>query len=329
MTALVIDVHTHGTRLLPQPFRALHRRVLARSWPENTTYADLAETPVRAVVAKAVGDPLVTRWHRPLSPWRAVRRQLAEIRADASAAGCRMVTSVAEIRASRETVVLLGIEGADVIGPDLSRLDDLYAQGVRVVGLVHYADNALGTICMSWDKTPASPDVRAGRRKPGLTALGAEAVAELNRRGMVIDLAHADRATILDVCSRTTAPVISSHTGARALQDFPRYLGDDEIRAIAGTGGLIGLWPYGDKGIGVSTVDEFVRHVAHLAEVAGVERLCFGTDMNGVSGLMSGYRGARDFAVLVEALRTAGLAEDEVSGVVGGNAARVLEQVCG
>ncbi|MCP3802630.1 membrane dipeptidase [Allokutzneria sp. A3M-2-11 16] len=329
MTELVIDMHTHGTRLLPQPFRALHRRFLARSWPENTTYADLAETPVRAVVAKAVGDPLVTRWRRPWGPWHAVRRQFAEIRADASAAGCRMATTVAEIRASRETAVLLGIEGADVVGADPSRLDDLYALGVRVVGLVHYADNELGTICMSWDKSAASPAVRAGRREPGLTALGAEVVAELNRRGMVIDLAHADRETIMDVCARTTAPVISSHTGARAVQDFARYLGDDEIRAIAGTGGLIGLWPYGDKGIGVSTVDDFVRHVRHLAEVAGPAHLCFGTDMNGVSGLMSGYRGARDFAVLTEALRVAGLSEPEVAGVAGGNAARVLTKVCG
>ncbi len=171
--------------------------------------------------------------------------------------------------------------------------------------------------------------MRSGRRDPGLTARGAEVVAELNARGMLIDLAHADRATTLAVCERTRMPVISSHTGARALQDFPRYLNDDEIRAIADTGGLVGLWPFRSRGRGLADPDDFARHAEYLARIAGPAKLCIGTDMNGVPGLVAGYRGEPDFPVLTAALRRTGFSHAEVAGIIGGNMTRVFSQVCG
>jgi microsomal dipeptidase-like Zn-dependent dipeptidase len=327
---LVIDVHGHGTHILPRPVQAV-RRMTVRSHPADAPFTDLATGGVDAVVANAVGDRLATRWRWPASPWAAVRRQLDELRGEAAAAGCRLVTTIAGVQAAHDAgqpAVILGLEGADVIGADPSRLAVLHAAGVRVIGLVHFADNALGTIAMSWNAQPSSPAVRSGRRRPGLSRLGADVVAEMNRLGVLVDVAHADRETLLAVCEHSRAPVLSSHTGARACCDFPRYLADDEVRAVSATGGLIGLWPFRHQGNGVADPDDLARHAEHVATIAGPDHLCIGTDMNGVPGLMAGYRGEQDFPVLLDALRRAGFREADVAAIAGGNMARVLARLC-
>jgi microsomal dipeptidase-like Zn-dependent dipeptidase len=327
---LVIDAHGHGTHMLPRPVHAI-RRATVRSHPPDSPLTDLAPAGVDAVIVNAVGDRLVTRWWWPADPWSAVCRQLDRLRRDAEAAGCRLATSTADIQAAHDAghpAVVLGLEGGDVVGEDPTRLAALYSAGVRVIGLIHFADNALGTTAISWNQQPSSPAVRAGRRNPGLTGRGGEVVAEMNARGILIDVAHADRATTLAICERSTAPVICSHTGARSLHDFPRYLSDDEIRSISATGGLIGLWPFRHKGNGIVDPDDFARHADHLARVAGPDHVCIGTDMNGVPGLMAGYHGERDFPTLTRALRSAGLDEKETAGIAGGNIARILASVC-
>ena len=148
----------------------------------------------------------------------------------------------------------------------------------------------------------------------------------MQRRGIVVDVAHADRATLLGVVDAASAPVVSSHTGARALQDFARFLSDDELRAIAGTGGVVGLWPYRALRKGVRTMADLVAHARHVADVVGSEHLAIGTDMNGVPGLTDGYRGETDLPLVTAALLAGGFDAAEVRGIVGGNAVRVLER---
>ena len=136
----------------------------------------------------------------------------------------------------------------------------------------------------------------------------------MNRLGVLVDVAHCDRATVLDVVEVTTAPVVSSHTGARALQDFPRYLTDDELRAIAATGGLVGLWPYRNHRPGVRDIPELVAHARHIADTIGPEHLALGTDMNGVPGVMAGFGGETDLPKVTGALLDAGFDHGEVTG---------------
>jgi membrane dipeptidase len=124
----------------------------------------------------------------------------------------------------------------------------------------------------------------------------------------------------LEVVGVASAPVVSSHSGARALQDFPRYLADDELRAIASTGGVVGLWPYRARRFGVRTVSDLVAHARHIAETVGTEHLAVGTDMNGVPGVMAGFGGEI-------ALLGGGFDDQEVEGILGGNALRVLRRV--
>lgn len=151
----------------------------------------------------------------------------------------------------------------------------------------------------------------------------------MNRLGMIVDFAHADRATTLDACAASTAPVACSHTGARALQEFSRYLGNDEIRAIAATGGLIGLWPFHLGHRGMADASDFARHATHITELVGVEHLCVGTDANGAPTSMASYRGPRDVAVITAGLLRAGFDSGETQATLGGNAAGLLGMVCG
>jgi microsomal dipeptidase-like Zn-dependent dipeptidase len=326
--SFVIDLHTHGPGFLPQPFRTAWRAVTPGA-PAEVGFDVLAGGGFDAVVAAAVGDPIVTRWHLGRNPWAAVEAQLARIERQAAQAGAVVVGSVrglVQARARRTAAVLLGVEGADALGCDVDRIDAWHERGVRVIGLVHLGDNSLGTTCLPWQRYAGPLPVRR-HTGPGLSALGAQVVARMNELGVLIDVAHCDRASLLGVVDASTAPVVSSHTGARALQDFPRYLSDDELGAIAATGGLVGLWPYRTRRAGVRDIGELVAHARHIADTLGPEHLAVGTDRNGLPGAMAGFGRETLLSKLSSALLDAGFDDGDVAGILGGNALRVLRQV--
>lgn len=325
--AIVVDTHAHGLGFLRQPARAIYRFVNRRTIPPDEPFTVLARAGVDAVVAKAVGDPVVTRWYRG-HPWNAVDRQLEDITLQIQRAGGRLVRTAADIRAAHggPPVALLGVEGADAIGHDVDGLDRWRDRAVRVVTIVHLADNQIGTTSLPWQRYVGPLPVRR-RVDEGLSPFGGRVVDRMNALGMVIDLAHADARTLLDVVDRTTAPVVATHSGARARQDFPRFLTDAEVRAIAGTGGAVGLWPYHYRGKGARDIADLVAHARHVAGLVGPQHLCLGTDMNGVPGLMAGYHGEADLPLVTDALLAGGFTEPEVEGVLGANFLRVLEAV--
>jgi membrane dipeptidase len=326
--ALVVDTHTHSTTMLPRAAAAAYHGVL-RGRPPDVGLGDVRDGEVDAVVAKAVGDPIVTRWHLR-SPFQAVQNQLGAIRDETSRAGGRLVQSAAEVRSAAADGVLavvLGLEGADCIGSDLGLLSQLANEGVRVIVPVHLGDNQIGTTCLPWQRYVGPLPVR--RQGEGLTSFGVEAVEAMNELGVVIDGSHADERTLFAMVEHSSAPIICSHTGAHAVSAFERYLTDDAIRAVAGSGGVIGLWPYFMRGKGTPTIEALAAHARHIADLVGPEYLCLGTDMNGVPGLAEGYRGERDVPLIAKRLSTAGFSDDEVAGIMGENFLRVLESVTG
>ena len=326
--SFVLDLHTHGPGFVPQPFRTVWRGVTIRA-PAEVGFDVLRTAGVDAVVAKAVGDPIVTRWYVGRRPWDAVEAQLALIERQAIDAGARVAQSVGDLvdaRAQGVPAVVLGVEGADAVGRDVDRIDAWHERGVRVVVLVHLGDNALGTTCLPWQRYAGPLPVRR-RASPGLSPTGVGVVERLNELGVLVDVAHADRPTLLGVVDVATAPVVSSHTGARTLQDFARYLADDELRAIASTGGVVGLWPYRTRRFGVRSVSDLVAHARHIAGIVGPEHLAVGTDMNGVPGVMAGFDGETDLPKLTAGLLGGGFGAREVEGILGANALRVLEGV--
>ncbi len=326
--SFVVDMHTHGPGFVPQPFRTVWRGVTIRA-PAEVGFDVLRTAGVDAVVAKAVGDPIVTRWYVGRSPWDAVEAQLELIERQAEDAGALVARSVEDLTSARAQgvpAVVLGVEGADAVGHDVERIDAWHERGVRVIVLVHLRDNVLGTTCLPWQRYAGPWPVRR-HASPGLSPTGARVVERMNRLGVVVDVAHADRATLLGVVDVTTAPVVSSHTGARALQDFARYLADDELRAIASTGGVVGLWPYRTRRFGVRSISDLVAHARHIADTVGPEHLAIGTDMNGVPGVMAGFGDETDLPKVTAALLDGGFDDREVTGILGANALRVLAGV--
>ena len=129
---------------------------------------------------------------------------------------------------------MIGIENAYSLGHDLARLDAAYARGVRYVGLVHVGNN---DVCTS--SQPNADPAQAPAAGTGLSGFGREVVRRANRLGMMVDVSHASDACVRDVLATSFAPVIASHSSARALVDHPRNLPDDLLRAIAAKGGVV------------------------------------------------------------------------------------------
>jgi membrane dipeptidase len=312
----VVDMHVHGPALVPRPFasayRVAYRTVSRQAMPQAEGFDVLGQGGVDVVVAKAVGDPVVTRWYRG-SAWDAVERQLVRLEEQLGAAGVEVGRGA-----------LLGVEGGDALASP-EHVDSWRARGVRVVTIVHLSDNGLGRTCMPWQQFVGRWVPVRRRAGDGLTPLGRSVVRRMQQVGVLVDLAHCDRRTLLDAVEVAEAPMASTHTGARALQPgFPRFLSDDELRAIASTGGVVGLWPYLSRGRGVRDLDELVAHARYIADLVGVEHLGLGTDMNGVPGTAAGYRGERDVPRIADALGRGGFSPVEVGAVMGANAARVL-----
>jgi membrane dipeptidase len=136
-------------------------------------------------------------------------------------------------RAKREgkIAIFIGVEGGHAIESSLDRLRDLHARGASYLTLtwnngVPWAGSSIGV---------------DGTRKGGLTDFGRDVVREMNRLGMLVDLSHVSDSTFFDAIAVSSAPVIASHSSARALSDFPRNLSDDQLRAIARNGGVVNV----------------------------------------------------------------------------------------
>jgi len=326
--AMVVDTHIHAPHFLPRHAWSLYRKIGGPTMPPDSGLDTLAAGGVDGAVVKAVGDAIAT-WFHPVRRWPAVLHQLDGIRSQAALADAQIVLDSKDLAYARQrdrSGVFLGVEGADMLDGRLDRLDLLHGLGVRVLGLVHYVDNEIGTVCLQWN-TWLRVSIPRPRRVAGLKPFGRQVIDRCADLGIVVDLAHADAPTLLAACEHARRPMLATHTGARALQDFARYLGDEEIRAIAATGGLIGLWPFFIRGAGMADRAAFADHARYLADLVGPDHLCIGTDANGVPGFMEGYEGPRHFGQLTETLVDSGFSEQETRRVIGGNFLRVLDVV--
>jgi membrane dipeptidase len=219
--------------------------------------------------------------------------------------------AVRRAKAEGRIALLPALEGADGLEGRIENLHALHDMGVRMIQLVHFRVNGLGHI--QTDSTPG-----------GLTDFGREVVREMNRRGMIIDLAHANTQTILDVLALSEHPVIFSHTGAKALHDARRHLADEEIRAIAAKGGVIGIWPNGSE---LPHLEDMVRHIDHVRQIAGIDHVGIGSDLRGMSSYSEGFGEEADFHAIAAALLARGYSEEDVGKVMGGNFFRVWEAI--
>ncbi len=202
---------------------------------------------------------------------------------------------------------LLAIEGAHALEGDPTNVGRLFDAGVRMIGLAHFFDNAFAGSAH-------------GLAKGGLTEKGRTLIAEMARRRMVVDLAHASPATIADVLAAVDRPVVVSHTGVRGTCDNARNLSDDQVRAIAAGDGVIGVGMWETAVCGTAPAD-VARAVAHIIGLVGADHAALGADFDGA--VTTGFD-ATGLPRVTEALLATGLPESTVRQVLGENVLRVL-----
>lgn len=212
-------------------------------------------------------------------------------------------------RGRYKLAALLGAEGAQPLEGTLENLDVLYAAGYRMMAPTHFTDTEIGGSA-------------SGPSKSGLTNLGRQWVRQMEAKSMLIDLAHASPATLRDVTSLATKPVIVSHTGVRGTCDNNRNLSDDELRAVAQTGGIIGIgyWETATCGIDAEAV---ARAISYAIEIAGVEHVALGSDFDGSTTMPFDATGV---PLITAELLARGFSEHDIRLVMGENVLRVLSQ---
>jgi membrane dipeptidase len=205
------------------------------------------------------------------------------------------------------TAAFLAIEGAHALDRDLNNLERLVGAGYRMLSPTHFFDT---------DFAGSAHGVVQG----GLTDVGGELLSRVESSGMVLDVSHASSATIDDVLSLASRPVVASHTGVRAAVPGIRNLPDDQVRGIAATDGLVGIgfWPVACGGRDATSI---ARSVMAAIELAGVDHVGIGSDFDGAVPTPFDATG---MPLVTEALLAEGLSDEDIAAVMGGNAVRVL-----
>jgi membrane dipeptidase len=247
---------------------------------------------------------------------------------------------------------LIGVEGGHAIESSLGTLRMFYALGVRYMTLTH------------WETTDWADAATDSAKHDGLTPFGEQVVLEMNRLGMLVDLSHVSDATMMDALRVSRAPVMFSHSSARAISNHVRNVPDSILKLVTANGGvvMVNFNPgfvsevvrvYEDSmqtranalraaGADSATVAETTKawakraphatlqqvadHIEHVRDVAGVDHVGLGSDFDGITSVPDGLENTSKFPDLVAELLRRGWKEGDVRKVVGLNALRVLRE---
>ena len=261
---------------------------------------------------------------RPLSSWRNLTYR-ALVQADALKAAeakapgmLKIIRSAADLnallaaRAQGATTVggILGIEGGHALSGDIANLDKLFDAGFRLMGLTHFFDNELG----------ASLHGEAGG-EAGLTPFGRDVVRRMVEKHMIIDLAHAAPQVDRDVLDMVDVPVIVSHTGIYSQCPHHRNIPDDLLKRVADKGGLIGIG-FWDEAVCDATPKGIAASIVAAIHLVGEDHVALGSDFDGA---VTTTFDASELAALTQALIDAGLSDQTIAKVMGGNVVRFLQ----
>lgn len=239
--------------------------------------------------------------------------------------------------------VIQSVQGLHFIEDETAYIQILASLGLRVAALTYNEQTLFGAGCLELADT-------------GLTLMGRRVVQELNRCNIMVDVSHAGRRTSLDIIANSSKPVAATHSNAYALTPSDRNITDEQIKAIAANGGVVGISPYSpfcvtDKG-GRPTIADVMTHIRYVADLVGVEHVAIGTDFfphskikweNGTRRMYPEMAGQfifetlyaeglathSDMSGLPGAIRAAGFAETETAAICSGNALRVLKAAWG
>jgi membrane dipeptidase len=253
----------------------------------------------------------------------------------------RLVTSAADFRQAKqrgELAVGFHFQGGNPIEADLDLIDAFHALGVRVFQLTYNARNFIGDGCLE-------------EANAGLSTFGRKVVRRLDERKIVIDISHVGERTSLEAIDLASGPVVATHANVRAVCDSARNLSDGQIRAVAASGGVIGLcaFPAFVSTSSIPTLEQMIDHADYISTLVGPEHVGLGLDFaieddddydyygydpryyprppwtwpTGLGGFF------RDAPNITAALKRRGYTDDEVRGILGENFLRVFAQVWG
>lgn len=220
--------------------------------------------------------------------------------------------------------MVLHLEGAEAIKPDLSNLEDYYVDGIRSIGIVWSRPNAFGNgVPFAFPQSPDTGD--------GLTDAGKALVQECNRLGILVDLAHLNERGFWDAAEITNAPLVVSHTAVHAITPFSRNLTDAQIDAVGASGGLIGMnfeamatHPQGSPERDVP-LTQITAHIDYLVDRIGIDHVAFGSDFDGAEA-PTDLSDVSKLPNLLQTLYEGGYDEAALEKIAYGNWLRVLQQ---
>jgi membrane dipeptidase len=204
---------------------------------------------------------------------------------------------------------LLGTEGSHALDGKLENVKLLFDKGFRMMSLQHFFDNKLGASLHGVSQT-------------GLTAFGREVVAKINELDIILDVAHSSEQVVDEVLALSTSPLVVSHTGFKGHCDSPRNISDDHMQRIAKAGGLIAVG-YWEGAICGTLPQDVAAAIKYGVKLVGEDHVALGSDFDGA---VTTKFDTSELAVLTRALLDAGLSENQIKKVMGGNMLRFISQ---
>jgi membrane dipeptidase len=316
--SISVDVHTHGgttgiTSTAP-PSDDLAKAMRAGS----LAVACLADVPDAPILARnEAGVLTATRTPEPGALYKHHLERLDWVDEMVAAHGLRRALSAADLEAAHragQPAIVGDVEGLDFLETKLERLEEAHQRGVRHVQLVHYTPNDIG-------------DFQTGAvTHRGLTPFGAEVLQACHRLGFVCDVAHATEDTVKQAVKVATKPLLLSHTalaGSRAMGPTSlsgRQVSRDHARAIAETGGSVGIWHF------FPSLEKYVEGLKEMADVVGVDHVSIGSDQQVRPGSLQDYA---QWVELVAAMLRGGFTPEEAGMIAGGNYVRIFRVAVG
>ena len=211
--------------------------------------------------------------------------------------------------------IMLGIENGLVLEGDLANIAHFAQRGVVYITLCHNGDNDL---CDS---------AKGASTHNGVSAFGADAIREMNRQGILVDLSHASEKSFYDALDISRVPIVCSHSSSRALCDHPRNLTDDQMRALAAKGGVAQTTIYNGflRTDGAATIHDVLAHLDHAIQVMGIDHVGLGTDFDGDGGV-PGLADSSELINFTRQLLARRYSPADIQKIWGGNFLRVMKQ---
>ena len=217
---------------------------------------------------------------------------------------------------------MIGVENAYSMGLDTSNVEKFWKRGARYVSLTHNGHNQFS------DSNTGEFDRTSMHN--GLSDLGKEVIELLNYYGIMIDISHPSKEAIRQMTELSKAPIIASHSSARALRDHPRNVDDEQLDWIKENGGVIQTTALGffltDREDPPANMDDFMDHIDYMVEKIGIDHVGISSDFDGGGGIV-GWEDASETMNVTSALRERGYSESEIAKLWGGNLLRVLDKV--